>query len=133
MDSSPKNGAKSLEGQKQHTSCFVHSLLEKQRKAKAQGIIPLPHSNDNTPTDKALTPVPHQDGARHSRLLTKKQLSEMAWGVRELSKKLGSVRLRLKVKTVFILTKAHDETLIDKSRDVVDWLLSSERDAPYVV
>ncbi len=54
-------------------------------------------------------------------------------GVRELSKNLGSVRLRLKVKTVFLLVKAHDETLITYSRELVDWLLSKDRDTPYTV
>jgi NAD+ kinase len=71
--------------------------------------------------------------ATHSRLLTKKQLSDMALGVRELSKRLGSIRLKLKVKTVFILTKAHDETLIENTREVVRWLLSEERQVRYIV
>ncbi|RDW94821.1 ATP-NAD kinase-like protein [Coleophoma crateriformis] len=71
--------------------------------------------------------------AVHSRLLTKKQLSDMAWGVRELSKRLGKIRLKLKVKTVFLLTKAHDETLIGNTRDVAKWLLSPERDVKYTV
>ncbi|ESZ96526.1 hypothetical protein SBOR_3028 [Sclerotinia borealis F-4128] len=72
-------------------------------------------------------------GATHSRLLTKKQLSDMAWGVRELSKRLGSIRLKLKVKTVFILTKAHDESLIANTREVTKWLLSPERQVRYTV
>ena len=69
----------------------------------------------------------------HSRLLTKKQLSEMALGVRELSKRLASIRLKLKVKTVFLLTKAHDETLIGNTREVARWLLSPEREVAYTV
>lgn len=71
--------------------------------------------------------------ATHSRLLTKKQLSDMAWGVRELSKRLGSIRLKLKVRTVFILTKAHDESLIANTREVTKWLLSPERQVRYTV
>jgi NAD+ kinase len=71
--------------------------------------------------------------AVHSRLLTKKQLSDMAWGVRELSKRLGSIRLKLKVRTVFLLTKAHDEELIDNTREVARWLLSPERQVRYTV
>ncbi|TEY58753.1 hypothetical protein BOTCAL_0201g00150 [Botryotinia calthae] len=71
--------------------------------------------------------------ATHSRLLTKKQLSDMAWGVRELSKRLGSIRLKLKVRTVFILTKAHDESLIANTREVTRWLLSPERQVRYTV
>jgi hypothetical protein len=69
----------------------------------------------------------------HSRLLTKRQLSDMTWGVRELSKKLGNIRLKIKVKSVFLLTKVHDEELITKTREVVQWLLSKDRDTPYIV
>ncbi|KAK0615968.1 ATP-NAD kinase-like domain-containing protein [Bombardia bombarda] len=61
-----------------------------------------------------------------SRLLTKKQLSEMAWGVRELSRRLGSVRLRFRVKTIFLLTKTHDQELVPKTRELVRWLLLSK-------
>lgn len=71
--------------------------------------------------------------ATHSRLLTKRQLSDMAWGVRELAKRLGSIRLKLKVRTVFLLTKAHDESLIENTRDMVKWLLSPEREVRYTV
>ncbi|OBT77374.1 hypothetical protein VF21_04259 [Pseudogymnoascus sp. 05NY08] len=73
------------------------------------------------------------DAVSHSRLLTKKQLSDMAWGVRELSKRLGSVNLKLKVKNVFILTKAHDESLVGNTREVAKWLLSKDREVEYVV
>jgi NAD+ kinase len=41
--------------------------------------------------------------------------------------------LKLKVRTVFILTKAHDEELIGNTRDMVRWLLSSERQVRYNV
>lgn len=109
----------------------MHSLLEKKKKLEGAPSH-AQHTNDNAQADKPLASN-HHDGTMHSRLLTKKQLSEMARGVRELSKRLGSVRLKLNVRTVFILTKAHDETLIAKARDVVDWLLSTERDFPYTV
>ncbi|KAL1895230.1 hypothetical protein Sste5346_005375 [Sporothrix stenoceras] len=69
----------------------------------------------------------------HSRLLTKKQLSEMAWGVRELSRRLGSLRLRFRVKTIFLLTKIYDEDLLPKTRDLTLWLLSPEREVRYTV
>ena len=77
--------------------------------------------------------VQEEPGALHSRLLTKKQLSDMAWGVRELGKRLGSIKLKLKVRTVFLLTKAHDEILIGNTREVARWLLSPERDVKYTV
>lgn len=76
------------------------------------------------PTDKVADS--HHDALdRHtqSRLLTKKQLSDMAFNIRELSKKLGHVRLILKVRNVFLLTKAHDQKLIAYTRDVTRWLL----------
>ncbi|KAK4658080.1 hypothetical protein QC762_203590 [Podospora pseudocomata] len=70
----------------------------------------------------------------NSRLLTKKQLSDMAWGVRQLSRRLGSVRLKFKVKNVFLLTKIYDKDLVDKTRELVKWLLDEEhRGERYVV
>ncbi|KAH8663920.1 ATP-NAD kinase [Xylariales sp. PMI_506] len=74
-----------------------------------------------------------QESELHSRLLTKKQLSEMAWGVRELSRRLGSVRLKFKAKSIFILTKVYDPELIPKTREVAKWLLSKDRDVRYTV
>jgi NAD+ kinase len=69
----------------------------------------------------------------HSRTLTKKQLSDMAWGVRELSRRLSSMRIRVRVKSVFILTKVYDYDLIPKTRELTKWLLDKERDVAYVV
>ncbi|GKT49249.1 NAD(+) kinase [Colletotrichum spaethianum] len=69
----------------------------------------------------------------HSRLLTKKQLSEMAWGVRELSRRLSSMRIRFRVKSIFLLTKIHDADLISRTRELTKWLLSHERDVDYTV
>lgn len=69
----------------------------------------------------------------HSRLLTKQQLADMAWGVRELSKRLGSLRMKIQVRKVFLLTKAHDETLIGYTREMARWLLSTERMTHYTV
>ncbi|PTB41962.1 uncharacterized protein TrAFT101_008936 [Trichoderma asperellum] len=76
----------------------------------------------------------HQEyDAVHSRMLTKKQLSDMAWGVRELSRRLSSMRIRFRVRTIFLLTKIHDSDLIVKTRALAQWLLSKERDVKYVV
>lgn len=71
--------------------------------------------------------------ALQSRLLTKKQLSDMAWGVRELSRRLSSIRLKPKVRSLFILTKIYDGSLIPRTREVVRWLLSAERERRYTV
>ncbi|KAL6721813.1 hypothetical protein ACLMJK_000918 [Lecanora helva] len=126
------NLAKKSAERRQNTACFVHSLLEKQRKSRRPRDRNLQHVNEDTKADKGLGDN-YDAAATHSRLLTKRQLSEMALGVRELSKKLGSVRLKLKVKTVFLLTKAHDEGLIGYTREVVEWLLSKDRAVPYIV
>lgn len=69
----------------------------------------------------------------HSRMLTKKQLSDMAWGVRELSRRLSSMRIRFRAKNLFILTKVHDQDLIPKTRQLTKWLLNSDRDVKYTV
>lgn len=64
--------------------------------------------------------------AVQSRLLTKKQISDMAFGIRELAKKLAHIRIKMNVRNVFILAKAHDETLIGKTREVAEWLLQQD-------
>lgn len=71
--------------------------------------------------------------ATHSRLLTKKQLSDMALSVRSLAKKLSTLKVKLQIRRVFLLTKAHDKTLIAKTREVTRWLLSKDRDVDYIV
>lgn len=57
----------------------------------------------------------------------------MAWGVRELSRRLGSMRLKFRVRNVFILTKVYDRDLIPKARELARWLLDKERDVRYTV
>lgn len=134
VDSEKSKLANRSAERRQDTTCFVHSLLEKQRKSRNSTAKPLHGIDENTKADKATAGSANNDAvATNSRLLTKKQLSDMAWGVRELSKNLGSVRLKLKVKTVFLLTKAHDESLLSYTREIVDWLLSKDRETPYIV
>lgn len=69
----------------------------------------------------------------HSRHLTKRQLSDMAWNVRKLSKRLSGIKLKLTVKSVFVVTKAHDDSLIKLTKDLTRWLLSKDRDDLYTV
>jgi NAD+ kinase len=57
----------------------------------------------------------------------------MAWGVRELSRRLGSMRLKFRVKSIFLLTKIYDPELVFKTRELVRWLLDKERDVRYTV
>ncbi|KAI9889042.1 MAG: hypothetical protein M1814_006045 [Vezdaea aestivalis] len=106
-------------------SCFVHSLLENKT------IVGESTTTENNEAEPSAGNA--HDHATHSRLLTKKQLSEMAWGVRELSKRLGSIRMKIRVRRVFLLTKAHDEELIGYTRKLAAWLLSNERATQYIV
>lgn len=116
---------------RENTACFVHHLLGKQQRSRKSIVNSLSNINEDTKADKGV--AIRNELATQSRMLTKGQLADMAYGVRELSKRLSNVRLKLKVKTVFLLTKAHDESLIGYTREMVDWLLSKERDTPYIV
>jgi NAD+ kinase len=55
----------------------------------------------------------------------------MAFGIRELAKRLAHIRLKMNVQHVFLLAKAHDVTLIANTREIAKWLLT--RDQPYKV
>ncbi len=90
-------------------------------------------SNQPDAHPKSGPPPSNPKHASSSKMLTKTQLSDMAWGVRELSQRLGSIKLHLRVRSVFILTKAFDTSLIYKTREVAEWLLSASRDIPYIV
>ncbi|KAH0161306.1 ATP-NAD kinase, partial [Aureobasidium melanogenum] len=113
------------------TSCFIHSMLEEQENGtKHEQSIEGEHQE--RPADK-LTGTPPQHGDHmQSRLLTKKQLSDMAFGIRELSKRLGRVKLMLKVRNIFVLTKLTDATLCVKAAELTKWLLD-QKEAQYTV
>jgi NAD+ kinase len=120
--------------------CLVHKLVERTNvvsPGKAEPKLPDIKEVDNGATSdgpNGSTSSPPDDmRVTHSRLLTKKQLSAMASSVRNLAKQLGTLKVRLKIKSVFLLTKAHDRTLIAKTREVAKWLLSKDRDVPYLV
>lgn len=119
----PQNGRK-------HTNCFVHSLLD------GNNGIYVPSHNasykglaQERKVDK--DPDGFLNAGHQSRLLTKKQISDMAFGIRELAKRLAHIRLKMNVQHVFLLAKAHDVTLIANTREVAKWLLT--RDQPYKV
>ncbi|OOQ89455.1 NAD(+) kinase [Penicillium brasilianum] len=134
------------------TACYVHSLIAGEwavpsgQVDEAQDVIRTLGDEETTvdtkssdqgdvvsviDTDnKMLKPVPAIVESRH---LTKRQLSDMAWNVRKLSKKLGSIKLKLTVQNVFIVSKTHDESLVSLTRKMTRWLLSKDRDAPYNV
>jgi NAD+ kinase len=118
------------ENDRRSTACIVHSLLEKQDGVTMDDYS---QSYEGLSQERRMDKDPHAhaDQTQHSRLLTKKQISDMAFGIRELSKKLAQIRLKLHIKNIFILGKAHDEELIKHSREVTDWLLT--KDASYRV
>ncbi|TVY37153.1 NAD(+) kinase [Lachnellula subtilissima] len=115
------------------TGCEEDSVLGQEDEQAWKERLQAKYQESTNGDSKPVTPKQTETNGVHSRLLTKKQLSDMAWGVRELSKRLGSIRLKLKVKTVFLLTKAHDETLIWNTREVAKWLLSPDRQVRYTV
>ena len=111
-------------------------MVDKSQQSNLPPRLPGIKEEDPRRSNKHLAPNGDASPPQHatqSRLLTKKQLSEMAMSVRSLAKKLGTLKVKLKIRTVFLLTKAHDQTLIGKTRDVTRWLLSKERDVPYTV
>jgi NAD+ kinase len=95
------------------TECFVHSLLNNHQ---ANGV-----KKPSNPEDEELH--------RHvqSRLLSKKQLSDMAFSIRELGKRLSHIKLKLKVHNIFILGKAHDESVVLYTRELTIWLLEANK------
>ncbi|KAI9797549.1 MAG: hypothetical protein M1825_005977 [Sarcosagium campestre] len=116
--------------QRRDTACFVHALLSnRDREGRESQSTSL--RGDGGIIDQKYHEIDSSGG--HSRLLSKKQLSEVALGVRELSKRLGNLRMKLRVRRVFLLTKAHDETLIQYTREVAKWLLSQDQETSYTV
>ncbi|OXV07469.1 hypothetical protein Egran_04764 [Elaphomyces granulatus] len=133
-----------------NTACFLHSLLNGEWITSSEALddIPEPSTKNEPTTPDIVVPESSKESvvdyaSRHtekdipsdvqSRHLTKRQLSDMAWNVRNLSKRLGSLMLKLTVKNVLLVTKAHDESLIGLTREVTQWLLSKDRDAPLTV
>ncbi|KAJ5325616.1 ATP-NAD/AcoX kinase [Penicillium brevicompactum] len=138
------------------TACYVHSLIAGEWTAPphnpkdTEEVIRTIKDDENQPPisdptaanaedlvsvvdgdhTSALKPSPTIIQSRH---LTKRQLSDMAWNVRKLSKKLGSIKLKLTVKNVFVVCKVQDESLVSLTRKVTHWLLSKDRDSQYVV
>ncbi|KAF2646357.1 ATP-NAD kinase [Massarina eburnea CBS 473.64] len=107
------------------TQCFVHTLLEKHDGVASED---LNASYEGLAQERRVDKDPHShaEQSQHSRLLTKKQISDMAFGIRELSKKLAQIKIMLHVRNIFILAKAHDETLIKHTRETTDWLLTKD-------
>ncbi|EFR04637.1 hypothetical protein MGYG_07644 [Nannizzia gypsea CBS 118893] len=112
-------------------ACFVHSLLGQPRAVQLDQI-----DEHGKAVTRSVGPQ-FEDGGDNtsgsSRLLTKRELSDMAWNVRALSKKLGSLKLKLNVHSIFILTKPQDQSLARLTKEVTSWLLGPEQRVPYTV
>ncbi|KAI9830479.1 MAG: hypothetical protein M1826_004716 [Phylliscum demangeonii] len=111
------------------TASFIHSLLA----AESASSKPETRASSSSVAVALSAGASAPESAAHSRFLTKRQLSDIALGVRELSKHLGGIRLKLHVQKVFVLTKAYDESLIANTRDLARWLLSAKLGASFVV
>jgi NAD+ kinase len=108
------------------TSCYVHQLLDEHRESGSytpsfEGI------NAHKKGDKDPHDASNSHGHTESRLLTKKQLSDMALGIRELSKKLSHIKLKLNIRNIFLLVKAHDEKLVEYTRELAEWLMMKDK------
>jgi NAD+ kinase len=51
----------------------------------------------------------------------------MAFSIRELGQRLSHIKLKLKVQNIFILGKAHDESVVLHTRELVIWLLEADK------
>lgn len=107
-----------------HTSCFLHFMLERRDSPTIKEQLTLEDLPSSPARGTGKGPRTLEDGYVESRLLTKKQLSDVALGIRELSKKLTRLRLKLRVRNVFLLTKAYDESVIVNTKELAQWLLS---------
>lgn len=114
------------------SSCFVHALLG------------LPKEMDKDDSNGDTKEHRHLKSNREERaelatehrvppFMTKSELSDMVLGVGELSKHFASMHIKLKVKTVMLLTKTHDKCLVVYTRKLSEWLLDPERQEKYVV
>lgn len=123
------------------TACFVHSLLEVQQRFERSSLSSIPasetSSRSHSPTGQRGSAEARENreaekNANDSKRdlfthLSKKEISDMALGVRELSKHLGSARLKLNIHHILIVTKTGDMSLIKLTRDITAWLLAQKK------
>lgn len=78
--------------------------------------------DDAVNIDRVLEEIAAEDdGMSHSRLI------QTATSVREISKQLQRRPIKRAVRTVMIVTKARDNSLVHLTRDLAEWLLSTPR------
>jgi NAD+ kinase len=71
--------------------------------------------------DKVLEEIAEEGEFSHSRLM------QTATGVREVSKQLSRRPIKLAVRNVMVVTKARDHRLVQLTRDLTEWLLTTPR------
>ncbi|PYH41637.1 putative NAD+ kinase Utr1 [Aspergillus saccharolyticus JOP 1030-1] len=77
--------------------------------------------DDAVNIQKVLEEITDDEWLSHSRLV------QTATGVREVSKQLQRRPIKRAVKTVMIVTKARDNSLVHLTRELAEWLLSTPR------
>ncbi|PWY75107.1 NAD+ kinase Utr1 [Aspergillus heteromorphus CBS 117.55] len=77
--------------------------------------------DDAVNIQKVLEEIADDEWLSHSRLV------QTATGVREVSKQLQRRPIKRAVKTVMIVTKARDNSLVHLTRELAEWLLSTPR------
>lgn len=117
------------------TACFVHSLLEVQQRFEKTNLGSMPpseaSSRPGSPTGREAHDAAKYAAESKKELFThlsKKEISDMALGVRELSKHLGSARLKLNIHRILIVTKTGDKSLVPLLVDLTTWLLSRKKE-----
>lgn len=123
------------------TACFVHSLLEVQQRFEkttvnsALSSIPASESTSRATSPNGRDTREAREAEKQANdskrdlftHLSKKEISDMALGVRELSKHLGSARLKLNIHHILIVTKTGDDTLIKLTFEITKWLLGQKK------
>ncbi|KAG0132948.1 ATP-NAD kinase-like domain-containing protein [Tuber indicum] len=107
------------------SSCFVHALLEMRNQFVPVGA--RNGSGGEVEGDRVVA------AHRNPPFMTKSELSDMVLGVRELSKHLASIQIKMNVRAIMILTKTYDKALVGYTRRLVEWLLGGERGSKHTV
>ena len=85
-----------------------------------------PEAMQHSPSVLPTTPSPEADEELDGRMRSiTSQLAETAVGVREMSKQLVRARVHSDVETVMIITKARDNRLVELTREMAIWLMTT--------
>jgi NAD+ kinase len=102
--SSVKSGTQAANLPALQSPCFYHQRFD-----------------DAVNIDRVLEEIKGNEWMSHSRLM------QTATGVREVSKQLSRRPIKCAVRNVMIITKARDNQLVNLTRDLAEWLLSTPR------